>query len=121
MKRETFSRAAERVSLVSSRDEPQPVDQRPDHFCASPGCPMWGSISDQVTGVVRRRWCRFHIGVGGAREGEITRRLRMASELVLQEQKLRALAASDTTQTNLGARLKDVEKGLAARVWGSAA
>lgn len=111
MKRVTFSMVDKR-----SDDEPIGGSDRDSAMCAAPGCPMWGSISDQTVGEVRRRWCRFHIGTGGAHEPRITRALQSAIAAVREEQNARDALARGAVALDWRDTLRQAELTLQAAV-----
>lgn len=114
MKRETFTKAATHARLPSN--EPQVYNERPSHMCAAHGCPMWGSMSDQVIGEVRQRWCRFHFGEGGRHLDAITSALRRNVGLVQEVQRLRARCASGSADPDDRPAMAAAENALAVAI-----
>lgn len=114
MKRETFTRAADRATqALAAASEPMQHD-RPSHMCAANGCPMWGSISDTTVGEVRQRWCRYHFGEGGRHLSAITTALRNNRGLVDAVQRARARCATDEAGPGSRTAMIEAENALAA-------
>lgn len=113
MKRETFTRAADRAAQAFAT-VPEPTQrERPSHMCAAHGCPMWGSISDTTVGEVRQRWCRYHFGEGGKHLAAITDALRNNRGLVDAVQRARARCASEEAVPQSRAAMVEAENALA--------
>lgn len=113
MKRETFSRAADRASQALAAVAEPMERERPSHMCAANGCPMWGSISDTTVGEVRQRWCRFHFGEGGRHVPAITTALRQNRALVDAVQRARARCSSDEAGPESRFAMIEAENALA--------
>jgi len=110
MKRETFSRVADRISQSTLAEGEGGGSDAPDYMCAAHGCPMWGPISDG------KRWCRFHFGEGGRHLDAITTALRRNRPLVDEVQRVRARCASSSATPDDRPALLAAEKALAVAV-----